>query len=60
MDDTRTIPAKSAWRASPAERMERFARLQRQAFDLLKASPEGWRRYWERNLRKRRVRWSPQ
>jgi hypothetical protein len=40
---------------SPAERMERFAALQKRAFALLAASPEGYRRFWERNLRKRRI-----
>jgi hypothetical protein len=40
---------------SPAKRMARFAALQKQAFALLTASPEGYRRFWQRNLRKRRV-----
>jgi hypothetical protein len=41
--------------SSAAKRMERFAALQRAAFALLKASPEGYRHFWQRNLRKRRV-----
>jgi hypothetical protein len=40
---------------SPAARMERFAALQKRAFALLAASPEGYRRFWQRNLRKRRI-----
>jgi hypothetical protein len=38
---------------SPAARMERFAALQKKAFALFAASPEGRRRFWQRNLRKR-------
>ena len=37
-------------RLTPRERLERFAALQRRAMLLLAASPEGYRRYWERNL----------
>ncbi len=40
---------------SPAERMARFAELQRQAFTLLSISPDGYRRFLERNLRQRRI-----
>lgn len=40
---------------SPEQRMERFAALQRRAFALLTASPEGYRRFCERNFRQRRV-----
>jgi hypothetical protein len=40
---------------SPAQRMARFADLQKQAFALLAASPEGYRRFWHRNLQKRRI-----
>ena len=36
-----------------SERLERFVSLQRRAQQLLTASPAGFRRYWERNLRKR-------
>jgi hypothetical protein len=39
--------------SSPARRMARFAELQKGAFALLAASPEGYRWFWERNLRKR-------
>jgi hypothetical protein len=35
--------------------MERFAVLQRRAFALLMSSPEGYRRFCERNFRQRRV-----
>jgi hypothetical protein len=41
-------------RSSPAARMERFAALQKRALALLASSPEGSRRFWERNLKKRR------
>lgn len=41
--------------SSPAERMARFAALQKRAFALLAASPEGYRRFWRRNLQKRSV-----
>jgi hypothetical protein len=42
-------------RLTPRERLERFAALQRRAMQLLAASPEGYRRYWERNLRQRSI-----
>jgi hypothetical protein len=42
-------------RLTPRERLERFAALQRQAMQLLAASPEGYRRYWARNLRERSI-----
>src|SRR5690242_1952152 len=38
-----------------SERMERFAVLQKRAMELLAASPDGYRRYWERNIRKRAI-----
>ena len=38
-------------RLTPRERLERFVALQRRAEQLLAASPEGYRRYWARNLR---------
>jgi hypothetical protein len=41
--------------SSPSQRMARFAALQKRAFALLTASPEGYRRFWLRNLRKRRL-----
>jgi hypothetical protein len=47
--------AESTARLTPAERMARFAELQRQAFRLLEASPEGLRHFQQRNLRKRRI-----
>jgi hypothetical protein len=37
------------------ERLERFVELQKRAMQLLKSSPEGYRRFWERNLRQRRI-----
>lgn len=40
---------------TPRERLERFAVLQRRAMQLLAASPEGYRHYWERNLRQRSI-----
>ncbi|MCC6125375.1 MAG: hypothetical protein IT426_10460 [Pirellulales bacterium] len=40
---------------TPRERLERFVALQRRALQLLAASPEGYRRYWERNLRQRSI-----
>ena len=42
-------------RLTPRERLERFAALQRRAMQLLAASPEGYRRYWTRNLRQRSI-----
>jgi hypothetical protein len=35
-------------RLTPRERLQRFAALQRRAMQLLAASPEGYRHYWER------------
>jgi hypothetical protein len=49
------FPAQDASRLTPAERMERFAALQRRAFRSLEASPEGLRRFRERNLRQRAI-----
>jgi hypothetical protein len=46
-------------RLTPHERLERFAALQRRAWQLLTASPEGYRRYWERNLRQRSIHAKP-
>jgi hypothetical protein len=42
-------------RLTPRERLERFVALQRRAMQLLAASPEGYRHYWERNLRQRSI-----
>jgi hypothetical protein len=42
-------------RLTPRERLERFAALQRRAMQLLAASPEGYRHYWESNLRRRSI-----
>jgi hypothetical protein len=42
-------------RLTPRERLERFTALQRRAMQLLAASPEGYRRYWTRNLRQRSI-----
>ena len=42
-------------RLTPRERLERFVALQRRAMQLLAASPEGYRRYWVRNLRHRSI-----
>ncbi|MCE9557305.1 MAG: hypothetical protein K8T91_28485 [Planctomycetes bacterium] len=47
--------AQAAIRLTPRERMERFAELQRRAMQLLAASPDGFRHYWQRNLRQRSV-----
>ncbi len=40
---------------TPRERLERFVALQKRAMQLLAASPEGYRHYWERNLRQRSI-----
>jgi hypothetical protein len=42
-------------KATPQERLERFVKLQRLGWELLIASPCGYRRFWERNLRQRRI-----
>jgi len=42
-------------RLTPRERLARFVGLQERAMQLLAASPDGYRRYWERNLRRRRT-----
>jgi hypothetical protein len=47
--------AQDTSRLTPRERLERFAALQRQAMQLLAASPEGYRWYWARNLRQRSI-----
>ena len=40
--------SQEAAQLTPRERLERFAELQRRAMQLLAASPDGYRRYWER------------
>jgi hypothetical protein len=44
---------------TPTQRLERFVALQRRAARILAASPDGYRRFWERNLRQRRIHASP-
>lgn len=44
-----------ALRLAMRERLARFVELQRRAMELLKASPNGYRQYWERNLRQRSI-----
>ena len=46
-------------RLTPRERLRRFAALERQAMQLLAASPEGYRQYWARNLRQRSIHVKP-
>jgi hypothetical protein len=41
---------------TPAERIERMARIEQSCFALLSSSPEAFARFWRRNLRKRAVR----
>ena len=53
MQPQEQILPQQAFHLTPRERLQRFAELQRRAFKLLAASPEGRRRYWERNLRQR-------
>ena len=48
-------PTRDTSRLTPRERLERFVALQRRAMQLLAASPEGYRHYWERNLRQRSI-----
>jgi hypothetical protein len=52
---TRPPSVREALTLTPAERMARFERLQREAFALLTASPDGYRRFWQRNLHQRSV-----
>lgn len=40
---------------TPADRLSAFVRLQRACMQELKASPEGWRTFLQRNLRRRAV-----
>jgi len=48
-------PARQSLHLTPQERLQRFVELQRRANQLLAASPEGIRRFIERNLRQRRI-----
>jgi len=48
-------PSQDPARSAQRERLERFVALQRRAMKLLAASPEGYRRYWQRNLRQRSI-----
>jgi hypothetical protein len=45
---------KMAWKRTPEENMRLFVELQRQAFEVLKASPEAMEHFLRRNHRKRR------
>jgi hypothetical protein len=42
-------------RESPEQRLARFSQLQRELFDLLRASPDGFQHFLRRNLQSRRV-----
>lgn len=42
-------------RESPEERLARFCQLQRRMFEVLRASPEGFRHFFRRNLEDRRA-----
>lgn len=53
-------PSRDAARLTPRERLEHFVALQRRAMRLLAASPEGYRHYWERNLRQRSIHAKPE
>jgi hypothetical protein len=56
--DPMTEDRRRSWeiaRLTPRERLERFVALQQRAMQLLAASPEGYRNYWERNLRMRSI-----
>ncbi|MBM3888845.1 MAG: hypothetical protein FJ388_06925 [Verrucomicrobia bacterium] len=55
MQPRRSTPPQDAARLTPQERLEKFVRLQQRAARLLAASPDGFRRFWERNLRQRRI-----
>jgi len=46
---------REAAKLTPQQRMERMAVIQRRAFELLRQNPEGWDRFWRRNLKKRAV-----
>jgi hypothetical protein len=48
-------PSRDTLRLTPRERLERFVVLQRRSMQLLAASPEGYRHYWERYLRRRGI-----
>ena len=48
-------PSQDTAGLTPRERLERFVALQRRAWQLLTASPEGYRQYWLRNLRQRSI-----
>lgn len=52
-EDLRPWQDPARW--TPRQRLERFAALQGRAMQLLAASPEGYRHYWERNLRQRSI-----
>jgi len=40
---------------TPQDRLERLVQLQRQAWELLIVSPNGYQHFWQRNLRQRRI-----
>jgi hypothetical protein len=42
-------------RESPEQRLARFVQLQRQSFELLRASPDGFQHFFRRNLQSRRA-----
>ncbi len=50
---------REAMRLTPPQRMARVEAMVRQSFETLMKSPEGWDRFWRRNLRKRAVHHGP-
>ena len=49
-----------AAQSSPAERLEQMLRLQRQAWDLLRQSPQGYAHFHRRNLKARAIAVQPE
>lgn len=55
MQTQEQIKSRQAFSLAPQERLERFVELQRRANQLLALSSDGVRRFFERNLRQRRI-----
>jgi len=55
LEENHRLPEQEIRAVSPASRMARFIELQKRAFALLAASPDGCRRFWQHNLQKRRI-----
>ncbi|MFT5527911.1 MAG: hypothetical protein ACI9G1_002322 [Pirellulaceae bacterium] len=56
LEARRRLQKQQALSETPEQRMLRFAKLQKRAFETLRSSPGGWEHFLRRNYESRRVR----